>query len=552
MVKIPQRVKLVIYKLWIVLLLATLVAGEGLFAFTGPAAAYAEADADVVRYSAPRLPSDAKPYDPEHPEDLEENQLLAKSAILIEADSGKVIFEKNADERMPPASTTKILTTLLGLEMAEFSRPGALGGVAEDGSEGGNMSLSTEQQNFANLMRQAVSAYGFTDADLFEQTMTMSESALILEEGAVKIPLEAGETIHFEDLLFATMVRSGNDGANLIAEILSGSVNDFSVLMNAAVQAFGLQDTHFMNPSGLHHNDHFSTVRDMAKISQIAMENPKFQSIAKTYSFSLRRSNLRSSRVLISGSDAILNPNISDNDHYYPYANGIKTGFHSRAGYCFASSAERNGVKLISVVFYTSETGRWTDTQKLMEYGFSQFVSMTPHEMYNQNPIVLETSGFSMDDTELGRLRLNLKPLPGMRTVYIVDTRAELEAMARNLKQNALIQYSRTFATPIEAGEVFGTLTYQPKDGGSPVSYELIASRSIARRLNAPRSIEEIEAEVNADPNPFPAFSGELLMVMLAPLVILLIIFRLLMHLFRRTGRHKKGRVPKPENRYFR
>ena len=95
-------------------------------------------------------------------------------------------------------------------------------------------------------------------------------------------------------------------------------------------------------------------------------------------------------------------------------------------------------------------------------------------------------------------------------------------------------------------------MTYYPTDGGSAVEYELLASRSVARRLNAPKTLEEIEAAVYADPNPVPPFSWELLIISLSPFVGLFIVIRLLMRLFRRTGRHKKGRVPKPGNRYFR
>lgn len=470
-----------------------------------PKASHAEELTDVVEYVAPKLSADVDPYDPEHPEDLQEEQLYAKSAILIEASTGKVIFEKNPDERMYPASTTKILTTLLGIQFGDLSA-----------------------------------------------TVTLSSTAGDIPDDSSTIPLDIGENINFRDLLFATMVRSGNEGANLIAESVSGSMEAFVELMNQAVSVFELTNTNFANASGLHHNDHFSTVRDMAKIARIAMEDELFREIARTYSYSLPRSNLYRKRVLTSSADALLNPNIEENEYYYEYATGIKTGYHARAGYCYVGSAQKEGVELISVVFYTSRTGRWTDTKKLMEYGFSQFVSVTPEEMYNQSPIIIETSGFSMDDPDVGRLTLEIRPTEGTRTVHIVDTRAAVEDMARNLKQNVIIEYQRDFTAPITQGETFGTLTYRPTDGGTPVTYELVASRSVERRLNAPKSIEEIEAEVYADPNPFPALSAELVVVLLAPVVLLFVLVRVLMRLFRRSGRYKKGRIPKPGNRYFR
>ncbi len=481
--------------------LALLMALCLLFAAAWPALAE-DVQQDV--FIAPTLPSDADPYDAEHPENLSEDQLYARAAILIEATTGEVIFEKNPDEIMYPASTTKILTVLLGIMM-------------------GNL----------------------------DATVTMTDTAAALPDDNIStIPLSVGETINFQDLLYATMLCSGNDGANLIAEIVSGNINDFVMLMNQTASLYGCTSTHFQNPTGLYSDDHYTTARDMAKIAQAAMQNDLFRQIAMCYSFSLPRSNLNRSRVLVSGSDALLNP-YEGNDFYYPYANGIKTGFLSKAGYCYVGSAVRDDVQLISVVLYTTKDGRWTDTKKLMEYGFSQFVSVTPVELYAMNPLVVETSGFSMDDDDLGRLQLDLVADANDRTVHIVATKTEIEAMARNLKQLVLVEYDRDFNAPITAGDSFGTLTYYPSDGGSAIEYDLVASRSVQRRENAPLTLEEIEAMVRADPNPFPPLSVELVLIFVIPLLILALLIWLLTRLFRRK-RRRASRVPKPKNRYFR
>ncbi|MDD3336740.1 MAG: D-alanyl-D-alanine carboxypeptidase [Eubacteriales bacterium] len=474
-----------------------------------PTAIAEDAGETVTTYVAPKLPSDADPYDPEHPEELSEEQLYAKSAILIEATTGEVIFEKNADNAMYPASTTKILTTLLGIMMGDLN-----------------------------------------------QQVTMSESAHTVEAGSATTGLEVGETINFLDLLYATMIKSGNDGANLIAETISGSYEGFAELMNQAAAMYGCTNTHFSNPSGLFDENHYTTARDMAKIAQAAMENETFRKIAGTFSYSLPRSNLRRATVVMGTSSNWMNQSQEDTEKspstYYPYAIGIKTGFIDRAGYCYVGAAEKDGVELISVVLYTSKDGRWLDSKKLMEYGFSQFVSMTPDELYSENPIVLETSGFSLDDADMGRLTLNAVPADGARTVHIVATKAELEAMARNLRQTMLVEYSRDFSAPIQKGEVMGTMTYFPADGGSAVVYNLEAGRTIERRENAPLTLDEIEAAVQADPNPLPPLSVEMVLMVVLPIGAVFLVIRLLMRLFRRTGRHKKGRVPKPKNRFFR
>ena len=461
-------------------------------------------EAQQVVYVPPELPSDVDPYDPLKPEALQEEQLYARSAILVEATTGEVIFEKNADEVMYPASTTKILTTLLGIMMGDMN-----------------------------------------------QTVTLTETAADVPSDSSTIKLDVGESINFSDLLYATMIRSGNEGANLIAETISGNINDFVLTMNQAAAMYGCTNTHFVNPNGLHNPQHYSTARDMAKIAVAAMQNETFRDIVKTYNFSLPRSNIHRARVLISGADALLNPR-DDNEYYYPYANGVKTGFHSSAGYCYVGSAEKDGVKLVSVVFYTTENGRWTDTKKLMEYGFSQFMSVTPMGLYNQNPFIIETSGYSAEDEDMGRLRLELRATEDVREVSIVATLSDIETMARNLKQTVLVQYTRDFATPITQGEVMGTMTYYPADGLGAITYELVASRSIQRRLNAPRSLEEIEAAVYSDPNPFPPMTAELLISALVPVALVAIVLVPLWRLLRKSKRRHRGRVPKPKNRYFR
>lgn len=490
---------------WLCAAMAFLCCWSALFPVIAPVAALAE----EVEYVAPRLPSGVDPYDPEKPEELSPDQLYAKSAILIEASTGEVIMEKNADQIMYPASTTKILTVLLGIMMGDMN-----------------------------------------------QTVTMTETAMVYEEGVSEIDLDVGETINFGDLLYATMVRSGNEGANLIAETIAGDTYRFAELMNNAAAMYGCTNTHFTNANGLHDDNHYSTARDMAKIARAAMENDTFRKIASTYTYTLPRSNLRRSRLLTGASSNWLNKNQETTEDYtstyYPYATGIKTGYHARAGYCYVGSAERDGVELISVVFYTSNSGRWSDSRKLMEYGFSQFVSMTPEELYNESPITVDTSGFSLEDEELGRLTLNVQPRVDQRTVNIVATRTEMEAKARNLRQTVLIEYTRDFAAPITRGEVMGTMTYYPEDGGSAVVYDLVASRDVLRRSNAPLTLEEIEKLVFSDPNPFPPLSLELIALFLIPLVVLALLVLLVRRLFRHRRRYSRGKLPRSMNRHFR
>ena len=229
-----------------------------------------------------------------------------------------------------------------------------------------------------------------------------------------------------------------------------------------------------------------------------------------TYSYTIPKTNLSRKRTFTSTNKLYdTGTDEEPNKYYYPYTIGIKTGQHSMAGYCFVGGAEKDGVELISVVLYTGYRARWADTIKLMDYGFSQYMSVTPVDLYNMNPITLETSGYSLQDSGLGKLALKCVPTDAVAAAKatIIATKDEVEAMAANLKKTVLIQYTRDFQAPIEAGEVMGTLTYFP-EGQDEVVYNLVASRSIAKRENAPRTLQQIIDDVEADPDPMPPLSA--------------------------------------------
>ncbi len=450
----------------------------------------------------PTLSPDANTYDKEHPELLEEDQLYAASAILIEAKSGRVIFEKNADQAMYPASTTKILTGLLALELGDLN-----------------------------------------------QTCTVSQEAITFyEDGVTNIDLRAGEELSLRDLLYAALVKSANDAANVIAENVSGSISAFVDAMNQRAAQLGCTSTHFTNPHGLHNDSHYSTARDMAIIAMAAMENETFREMVGTTVYTIPATNIMRARN-ISTSNQLLIPSTSEstNKYYYADAIGVKTGSLSTAGNCFVGAAERDGLELISVVFFSGKRTRWADTIKLLDYGFSQYVSVTPIDLYNMNPITVETKNFSLEDTNMGRLPLTC--VSTGTTAQIVATPEEVEFMAANLRDTVLIEYTRDFYAPITAGEVMGTLTYYPEDG-QPAVYNLTASRSIDKRANAPKTLEEIVAETEADPDPFPPFTFEMGLYMAAPLLILYLLIRILRRV-RHRRRVRAARTPKPKSRYL-
>ena len=452
----------------------------------------------------PTLSPEAAPYDAEHPENLEPEQLYGLSAVLMTANKGEMIFEKDPFALRYPASTTKILTVLLGIMMVE---------------------------------------------DL-NQKVTVSETAMNIPGDSSTMGLHAGEEIRFIDVLYGTMLLSGNDGANVIAETVSGSIPAFVDLMNQTAQVIGCENTHFVNAHGYHDDNHYTTAYDMALIAREAMNNDIFREIAGTVTYSIPKTNIQRARTITTKSEYMLQGSDENpNKYYFPDATGIKTGSHSHSGYCFVGSASRDGVDLISVVFFTGKRARWADTIKLMNYGFSQYVSITPLTLYEMNPITIETSNYSTSDTNRGRVQLTCRARSDTPAATIIATKAEVTQMASRIQDSLLVQYDRDFEAPIAAGEIMGTVTYFA-ESGEAVVYDLVASRTVAVRENVPKTLEQIVQETYADPNPFPEFSLYFAVVFFGP-VLLFIAFIFLIILLLRRLRKRGARTPKPVNRYL-
>ncbi|MBP3428946.1 MAG: D-alanyl-D-alanine carboxypeptidase [Clostridia bacterium] len=447
------------------------------------------------RFVAPTLPPDAIPYDDEHPEFLDEDMIYALSAILVEASTGEVIFEKNADEIMYPASTTKILTGYIALQMA----------------------------------------------DLENDIVTVSQNAVdLVPRGYQKIPLNVGEQVPMDDLIAAMLVRSGNEAANAIAEYLGGTISGFASLMNQTAQMLGCSPyTNFSNPSGLHEQTHYTTARDMAIIARAAMQDERFMDIIGRTSYEMDATSGEGSagghpRRTVVGNTPILNP---ESDYYFRSCIGGKTGYTVPAGYCFVGYARRGGIDLIAVVMYSGDTRRWLDTRRLFEYGFTQIESISPESLYAEEPRVIEISGFDPHDANHGELTLGIRAVDESRNMTIIGNKAKIDLLRENFSQISTINWVKEFRAPIEVGEVIGRLTFYA-ESGETAEYELVATRSIAARENAPLTLEQIEAYTMADENPFPRFTWDLL---IPPGALLL----LLMMLARFIRRHRKKR-PKP------
>ena len=452
--------------------------------------------------------SSSEDYDASRPGDLKSSHIKGQSAIVIDARSGAAVFEKNADTAMFPASTTKILTVMIALER---SNP--------------------------------------------EDMVTVSQNILSLPEDGSMIGLVPGEQLRMEDLLKATMVASGNDGALVIAEHIAGSQEAFAQLMNEKAQELGVVNSHFANPHGYHDDNHYSTARDIALITRAALQTEGFREIFALYTFTIPAADngSRERKRLSSYSRYIMNPEASEGKYYYPSLIGGKSGSYSLAGECYAAAADRDGIELISVTLKSNSNGRWVDTQRLMDYGFSQYVTTSIEALYKENPKIVDISGYSLDDPDIGQLELSLRKRDPLADDRLVGFAAQATNWQRLFNNRTSVSLDRILEAPVSAGEVIGTLTYMPEDDGAPpVEYDLIAARSIERRPAAVPSLEEIIQYTDNDPNPFPRFSLEFAFLVAAPILSVIIVSQVIYKLITRRKKPKFKKNTSYKTRYYR
>ena len=389
---------------------------------------------------APQALAAPSDWDENNPGALLPDHLYAQSAVLIDAETGDVLFDKDSLVRMYPASTTKMMTLLLALE---------------------------------------------SDIPL-DQEIVIPEVAENVPSDSSLVPVYEGERMTFQDLLYGTMLHSGNDGANAIAYLVGGSIAQFVDMMNERAAQIGCTGTHFSNAHGYHDETHYSTAHDLALIAQEGMRNETFRQIVSAATYTMAPTVNRGAYNL-TNTAAMVNP---ASQYYYEGCVGIKTGFHSRAGQCFVGALERDGVSLISVVLGAGRTSsdtafKWEDTEKLFEYGLSQYQPYLLTDLYEasgRNINTVSIANAAEDDAQKGLLELRLSQLSD--DSYTVRIRTGNEAMAEALADFAArtqIAYNEGLRAPIDEGQIVGTLTYAAPDG-TVVTGMLSAERAMEAR----------------------------------------------------------------------
>lgn len=327
----------------------------------------------------------------------------ARSAILICAEDGSVFYEKNPEERLGPASTTKLMTALTVL------------------------SLVSDPDGSVKIPREAVGIEG---------------SSIYLVEG---------ETLTVRELLFALLLSSANDAATALAILTAGSIASFCEKMNALAAEWGLHDTHFENPHGLSHENHYTTARDLAEIARRALDDPLLSEIVATYKKTIPMDGTPNARLLLNHNKLL---------RTYDGAIGMKTGFTKATGRTLVSAARRDGMTLIAVTLDAPDD--WRDHAALLDFGFASYERVT-----------LEVGDFTYDMPVTG----------GLSETVTLSNAAPISMIlpkSREAERYRVEAVSRFAYAPVSKGDSLATLIVTCE--GETASTDLVAVETVASK----------------------------------------------------------------------
>lgn len=338
-------------------------------------------------------------------------EVAAPSAVLMEAATGTVLYEKDAHTPLPPASVTKIMTLLLVMEALDAGRIG------------------------------------------WDDTVTASEAAAA--KGGSQVYLEAGEQMSLQEMLKSVVVVSANDCATALAEHVAGSEAAFVELMNRRAQELGMENTHFVNCTGLDDEPdaetHLTTAYDIALMSRALLKHDEIRDYTTIWMDSVRN-----------GEFGLANTNKLV--RFYQGTTGLKTGYTSAAGHCLSASAERDGVEFIAVVLHCATSGeRFQAAKQLLDYGFANYTLAQPDPETEIPPVPVV----------LGTVEA-IVPVPDNDDPVLIEKGQAAGITTR-------VEVADQVRAPVEAGQRLGTLTLQ-SDGAPLAAIPLVAPEAVPRR----------------------------------------------------------------------
>ena len=414
---------------------------------------------------------------------LDEPEVYCTNAVLLDANYGDVLYDKDAYEKAYPASTTKVMTALLVMEALEE----------------GTLTAQTPVTAGETRMQGIPSGNGYVTANL-----------------------KLGEVLTVEQLLYCLLIPSAADAANVLAVAVDGTIEDFVDHMNRKAGELGCQNTHFTNTSGVHNEDHYSTAYDLALILNAALEYDLFRTIIKTAVYTVPATNLSEPREFYN-TNALLS-----NWHYMGYvydkAIGVKTGTTPEAGRCLVSAAVDGDEYLIAVILGaepavredgSTDLKQFSESTALLKWGFRNFQRTTISQ--EDTPVAAVNVTLSQDANQV-----LVKPVGTLERTLPVDM--DLEAI-----EPTISLFQDTVEAPVKEGQVMGTMTLT-YDGEVFGTLDLVATTSVDRSELLYRQ-EQIRQ--------FFANSGTKLILAAVLVVAVLVLLRLLV--FRKRRRYRAG-----------
>ncbi|MFZ5641809.1 MAG: D-alanyl-D-alanine carboxypeptidase family protein [Bacillota bacterium] len=344
-------------------------------------------------------------------------ETTAESAVLMDPVTGNILYEKNPDKKLPPASVTKVMTLLVALEALEKGK-----------------------------------------VKLTDQVVT-SENAWKM--GGSQIYLEPGETMSLETMLISIAVGSANDACVAVAEHIAGSLEGYVQLMNDKAKELGCKNTHFVNDYGLPAEGHYTSARDLAIMMRETLKYPLFKKLT-----SIKHYDLRDGKFVLHNTNKLL--------WWYKGVDGGKTGWTTEAKYCLASTAERDGLRLIAVVMATPEPkSHFRESMKLYNYGFSQF----------------EATSFAKKHQVIGAVQVHKGTVDQVHAVTENSVGAVVpKGSKKSVKYS--VKLDKLVTAPVQRGQKLGTVTVI-KDGRELFAVNLVAEREVPKG-NVFRHIKKI------------------------------------------------------------
>ena len=281
----------------------------------------------------------------------------AEGAIVLEANTGVVLYAKNIHEKLYPASTTKLLTCLIAARECSM-----------------------------------------------DEIVTFSHDAVFgIQQGSSNIGIDEGQAMTMEECLYGILVASANEVAAAVAEHVAGSQEAFADMMNETARELGCQDSHFVNPHGLFDENHYTTAHDMALIARELLKHEEYRSMMSETDYEIPPTNLQTETRYLHGQHQMLNPN---SIYYYKDAIGGKTGYTVEAGNTLVTYAERDGLTLIAVVMKCNGAEHYTDTAALFDYGFANYASVKVAAVSDYTSTVPVTETYNKKAVGLGKVTI--------------------------------------------------------------------------------------------------------------------------------------------------